>query len=114
MGLFNSLTKFFRKDTQVGTTATTSSEEIGISTTTSMPSEEVSITSSGAVEETPVMPTADEINIAFEEAAQADRLAMERDFLELKPDPPVRKKRTAPKKPNSKMPRKSNTRRKKD
>jgi hypothetical protein len=114
MGLFNSLTKLFRKDTQAGITTTTPSEEIEVSTTSSMPSAEVSITSSSAVEEAPVMPTADEINIAFEEAAQADRLAMERDFLELKPDPPVQKKRTASKKPNSKTPRKSNTRRKKD
>jgi len=113
MGLFNSLTKFFRKDTQVVTTATTSSEEIGVSTTTSMPPAEVSITSSSDVEEASIMPTADEINIAFEEAAQADRLAIERDFLELKPDPPVRKKRTASKKPNSKMPRKSTSKRKK-
>ena len=112
MGLFNSLTKLFRRDTQVGITSTTSSEDTGVSTTSSMPSVEVSVTSS-VVKETPAMPTADEINIAFEEAAQADRLAIERDFLELKPDPPVQKKKTAARKPSSKTPRKSTSKRKK-
>ena len=114
MGLFSSIAKLFGKDTQVGITTATSSDNIGVSVTSSIPSAEVAFTSSSAVEETPVMPTADEINRAFEEAAEADRLAIERDFLALKPDPPIQKKKTTPKKPHSKLPRKSNTRRKKD
>jgi hypothetical protein len=114
MGLFNSLTKLFRKDTQVGITTTTSSEDIEVSTTSSIPSAEVSITSSRALEETPAMPTADEINIALEMAAAADRLEIEDNLFDLQPDPSIKKKKTTSKKPNSKLPRKSTSKRKKN
>ena len=114
MGLFSSITKLFRKDTQVVTTTTSSSEEIGVSITSSMPSAEVSITSSSAVEETPVMPTADEINIALETAAAADRLEIEDNLFDLQPDQSIKKKKITSKKPNSKLPRKSTTKRKKN
>jgi len=144
MGLFSSIAKLFKTDSKVDaccedgvctcspngndsisdptvTTTTTSPGTVSLSSTSSMPSRDVSVSSSNTVkdsaviaEKAPVTATVDEINIALETAAAADRLEIEDNLFDLQPDPSIKKKKITSKKPNSKSPRKSPTKRKKN
>ena len=115
MGLFSSITKLFQKDAPASGCC-----EDGICTCSSADITLVEPPPSVVpVEEPSVTVTADEINIALETAAEADRAARldaEEDFfyVDVQPDPPARKKKTSPKKSTSKLPRKSKTKRKRN
>jgi len=136
MGLLSSITKLFQKDppvseccvdgvcvcssdgddlvsdVTVATTTATSAGVVTISTDTDVPTSTSSTPST--VEFTPQsVASADEINIALETAAEADREAAENYTPTPPPAAPPKKKRANAKKASSKLNRKSTTRKKK-
>jgi len=140
VGVFSAITKLFRKDSQVVeccvdgvcncssdgndlvsdstvVTTTSTSSEVKVSSPSSTTS---STTAANSIQPvvTAVKPivtaTADEINIALETAAEADKLEEENYIPTLLPAAPPKKKRSNSKKSNLKLKRKSSIRDKKN